>query len=50
MKIQSITSLLLRLPLGDKTFYSSRAAFPERNSYLVRIETDDGVVEWGEGG
>lgn len=50
MKIISITSHLLRVPLGDKTFYSSQAAFPERNSYLVRIETDTGIVGWGEGG
>jgi D-galactarolactone cycloisomerase len=50
MKIRTITSHLLRVPLGDKTFYSSQAAFPERNSYLVRIETDSGLVGWGEGG
>jgi D-galactarolactone cycloisomerase len=50
MKIKSITSHLLRVPLGDKTFYSSQAAFPERNSYLARIETDTGLVGWGEGG
>lgn len=50
MKIKSVTSHLLRVPLGDKTFYSSQAAFPERNSYLVRIETDTGLVGWGEGG
>lgn len=50
MKITSVTSHLLRVPLGDKTFYSSQAAFPERNSYLVRIETDTGLIGWGEGG
>lgn len=50
MRIRSITSHLLRVPLGEKAFYSSQAAFPERNSYLVRIETDSGVVGWGEGG
>jgi D-galactarolactone cycloisomerase len=50
MKIKSITSHILRVPLGDKTFYSSQAAFPERNSYLVRVETDTGLVGWGEGG
>jgi D-galactarolactone cycloisomerase len=50
MKIRSITSHLLRVPLGDKMFYSSQAAFPERNSYLVRVETDTGLVGWGEGG
>lgn len=50
MQITSITSHILRVPLGSKTFYSSQARFPERNSYLVRIETDSGLVGWGEGG
>jgi len=50
MKIRSITTRILRVPLGDRTFYSSQAAFPERNSLLVRIETDTGLVGWGEGG
>jgi D-galactarolactone cycloisomerase len=50
MKIKSIRSHVLRAPLGDKVFYSSQARFPERNSYLVRVETDSGLVGWGEGG
>jgi D-galactarolactone cycloisomerase len=50
MKICSITTRILRVPLGDRTFYSSQAAFPERNSLLVRIETDTGLIGWGEGG
>jgi D-galactarolactone cycloisomerase len=50
MKIRSVSSYILRVPLGDKTFYSSQTAFPERNSYLVRVETDAGLVGWGEGG
>lgn len=50
MKITSVTSFRLRVPLGDKTFFSSQAAFPERNSYLVRIQTDAGITGWGEGG
>jgi D-galactarolactone cycloisomerase len=50
MKITSIKSYILRVPLGDKLFYSSQARFPERNSYLVRIETSAGLVGWGEGG
>lgn len=50
MKIRIIRSYVLRVPLGDKLFYSSQAAFPERNSYLVRIETDTGLIGWGEGG
>lgn len=50
MKIRSITTWILRVPLGDMLFYSSQAAFPERNSLLVRVETDSGLVGWGEGG
>jgi D-galactarolactone cycloisomerase len=50
MKIKSITSHILRVPLGRQNFYSSQAAFPERNSYLVRIESDTGLIGWGEGG
>jgi D-galactarolactone cycloisomerase len=50
MKIKTITSFALRVPLGAMTFYSSQAAFPERSSYLVRVETDSGIVGWGEGG
>jgi D-galactarolactone cycloisomerase len=50
MKIRSVLTRILRVPLGDRQFYSSQAAFPERNSLLVRIETDSGLVGWGEGG
>ncbi|CAL5870447.1 uncharacterized protein PFLUO_LOCUS4684 [Penicillium psychrofluorescens] len=50
MRITSVTSHILRIPLGDRVFYSSQARFPERNSYLVRIETDTGLVGWGEKG
>ncbi|KAJ5107707.1 hypothetical protein N7456_004382 [Penicillium angulare] len=50
MKIVSVESHILRIPLGDKTFFSSQARFPERNSYLVRIQTDTGLIGWGEGG
>lgn len=50
MKIKAITSHILQVPLGDKVFFSSQARFPERNSYLVRVETDTGLVGWGEGG
>ena len=50
MKIKSITTHRLRVPTGDKAFYSSQAAFPERNSCLVAIETDSGLIGWGEGG
>ena len=50
MKVKSVGSHILRAPLGVQKFYSSQAAFPERNSYLVRVETDSGLVGWGEGG
>jgi D-galactarolactone cycloisomerase len=50
LKIAEISTFILRVPLGGQTFYSSQAAFPERNSLLVRITTDDGLVGWGEGG
>jgi D-galactarolactone cycloisomerase len=50
MKVKSLTSHILRAPLGRQNFYSSQAAFPQRNSYLVRIETNEGLVGWGEGG
>lgn len=50
MKIQTIETLALKVPIGAKTFYSSQARFPERNSLLVKITTEDGLVGWGEGG
>lgn len=50
MKITKIETFILRAPLGKERFYSSQCAFPERNSLLVRIETDEGIVGWGEGG
>lgn len=50
MKITAIHTYILRVPLGEKRFYSSQCAFPERNSFLVRIDTDAGISGWGEGG
>ncbi|MFQ3619430.1 MAG: mandelate racemase/muconate lactonizing enzyme family protein [Spirochaetales bacterium] len=50
MKVKSIETFILRVPLGKERFYSSQTAFPERNSLLIRIETDEGIVGWGEGG
>lgn len=50
MKISKVTTYILRVPLGKEKFCSSQCFFPERNSMLVRIETDDGLVGWGEGG
>lgn len=50
MKITAIHTFILRVPLGEKRFFSSQCAFPERNSFLVRIDTDAGISGWGEGG
>ena len=50
MKIKKIETYILRVPLGKMRFFSSQCAFPERNSLLVRIETEDGIYGWGEGG
>ena len=50
MKITKVTAYVLKVPLGDKRFFSSQCAFPERNSLLVRVDTDEGIYGWGEGG
>ena len=50
MKIRRIETIVAKAPLGADRFYSSQAAFPERVSLLVRIESDGGIVGWGEGG
>ena len=50
MKIRKIETIVLRVPNQAGSFYSSQARFPERNSLLVRITSDDGLVGWGEGG
>ena len=50
MRLRTIETFILRVPLGKQRFFSSQAAFPERNSLLVKITTEDGLVGWGEGG
>ena len=50
MKIKKVSTVVTRVPLGNKKFYSSQAYFSERTSFLVRIETNSGLVGWGEGG
>jgi D-galactarolactone cycloisomerase len=50
MKITDIETFILKVPLGDKRFYSSQCAFPERNSLLIQIHTDNGTTGWGESG
>jgi len=50
MKITRIETFQLKAPLGEKRFWSSQCAFGHRKSLLARIETDEGLVGWGEGG
>src|SRR4051812_6296781 len=50
MKITQIRTIVARVPLGGQRFLSSQCAFPERNSLLVRVDTDEGIFGWGEGG
>ena len=50
MRITKITTFVLKAPIGKERFLSSQAAFPERTSLLARLETDTGLVGWGEGG
>lgn len=50
MKITKITTYVLRVPITGRRFFSSQCAFAERNSMLVRIDTDAGITGWGEGG
>ncbi|GAA2181575.1 D-galactarolactone cycloisomerase [Brooklawnia cerclae] len=50
MKIDRIETYILKVPLGSERFFSSQAEFPERNSFLVKLTSTDGLVGWGEGG
>ncbi|MFZ4413474.1 MAG: mandelate racemase/muconate lactonizing enzyme family protein [Bacteroidales bacterium] len=50
MKIVDVETFLLKVPLGQNRFYSSQCAFPERNSLLVKVTTDAGIIGWGESG
>lgn len=50
MRIAKIGTYILRHRLEEQKFLSSQCVFGDRNSMLVRIETDDGVEGWGEGG
>ncbi len=50
MKITSVDTFLLKVPLGKDGFYSSQCEFPERNSLIVRINTDIGISGYGECG
>lgn len=50
MKITRIELFALRVELEGACFFSSQAPFTRRKSLLLRIETDEGLVGWGEGG
>jgi len=50
MKIKDIKTFILRQDIGEKAFHSSQVRFSIRSSMIVRIETADGTVGWGEGG
>ena len=50
MKITSIETFLLKVALGKDRFYSSQLAFPERNSLIVKVNTDAGISGYGESG
>ena len=50
MKITRIELFALKVELKEARFFSSQASFTWRKSLLVRIETDEGLVGWGEGG
>lgn len=49
MEVTTIETIPLRYPLDDGAGYgSARGLTSERNALLVRIETRDGTVGWGE--
>ncbi len=50
MKITEIQTFSLKAPLGKDRFYWSQRDCPERNSLLVRVQTDGGLEGWGECG
>jgi D-galactarolactone cycloisomerase len=49
MKITTVEAFHLFVRTED-AFYSSQGRFADRKSLLVRVETDTGLVGWGEGG
>lgn len=50
MKITSIETYVLKVPLGPERFYYSQSVVGERTSLLVRLTTDSGLQGWGECG
>ncbi|MDH7500765.1 MAG: mandelate racemase/muconate lactonizing enzyme family protein, partial [candidate division NC10 bacterium] len=47
MKITQVETILLSYPMGEE-MRDSRLAFSSRSCLLVRIQTDEGIVGWGE--
>ena len=47
MKITRVQTLLVSYPMGEE-MRDSRLAFSSRSSLLVKMETDGGIVGWGE--
>lgn len=49
MKIKDIKTYILKAPLKEP-FSSSSMYFDHRNSLLVKVITDEGIIGWGEAG
>ena len=49
MKITDIKTYILKVPLKEP-FYSASMYFDYRKTLCVKVETDEGIVGWGEGG
>ncbi|QVQ53511.1 mandelate racemase/muconate lactonizing enzyme family protein [Spiractinospora alimapuensis] len=47
-RIRAVEAIPLSHPLHDAPYGSARGLVPARQTTLVRVETDDGVVGWGE--
>jgi D-galactarolactone cycloisomerase len=47
-RVRTVEAIPLRYPLGSNGYGSSRGIVPARETTLVRVETTDGVVGWGE--
>ena len=46
--VRLVEPIPVAYPLGDQAYGSARGRVPERQSTLVRLTSDDGVVGWGE--
>ena len=46
--VRSVAAIPLRYSLGQRGYGSARGIVQARETTLVRIETSDGVVGWGE--